>query len=285
MTPEEEIKQLAKQRGAELVGIAAVADINRYAPPGYRPDDILPGAKSVVVFAGNITTRGAWRSPYYETIFANFDFFRIRYGISLAVAKFIESKYGYYALADTPPPVGLCPSLSLKLCAEMAGLGTRSMAGGVILNRERGVLNLMACVTTMPLKADGPLMEPVCPHASCVKLGQKRGTVPCLEACPECLSGELESGRIKWMRFDRRVCSTRAQNLSPVPLQRMLLEAEKEPDAGVRKSMLLGSFSRNALQAMASSTIVGQCGVCLRDCPVCIKGRTLKPREIKKERC
>ena len=109
-------------------------------------------------------------------------------------------------------------------------------------------------------------------------------TVPCLEACPECLSGELEGGRIKWMRFDRRVCSTRAQNLSPAPLQRMLLAAADEPDAGVRKSMLLGSFSRNALQAMASSTIVGQCGVCLRDCPVCIKGRTLKPREVKKER-
>ena len=41
MTPEEEIKQLALQRGAGLVGIASVTDIDRYAPPGHRPDDIL----------------------------------------------------------------------------------------------------------------------------------------------------------------------------------------------------------------------------------------------------
>ena len=37
MTPEEEIKQLALERGAEMVGIASVVEIDRYAPPGHRP--------------------------------------------------------------------------------------------------------------------------------------------------------------------------------------------------------------------------------------------------------
>ncbi len=59
MTLEEEIKQLGIQRGADQVGIASVARINEYAPPGHRPDDILIGAKSVVVFAGRVTPRGA----------------------------------------------------------------------------------------------------------------------------------------------------------------------------------------------------------------------------------
>lgn len=59
MTPEDAIKQLGIERGAELVGIASVNDINRYAPPGHRPDDILIGAKSVIVFVGRPTTRGA----------------------------------------------------------------------------------------------------------------------------------------------------------------------------------------------------------------------------------
>lgn len=283
MTPDEEIKQLGIQRGARLVGIASVTDINRYAPPGHRPDDILLGAKSVIVFAGHPVTQGAWRSPDHRAISANLDFFRIRGGIALAVAKFIESKYGYYALADTPPPVGLNASLSLKLCAEMAGMGTRSMAGGVILNQEMGVINFAACVTTMPLIADSPVKEPVCPHPSCVELWEKRRIVPCLETCPECLSGELEGGRIKWMRYDRRVCSTRAQNLSPVSFQRLLLESINESDPEVRRSMLLSSFSRNALQAIASSTVVAQCGECLRNCPVCIRARSLKNQKHESE--
>lgn len=280
MTPEEEIKQLGIERGAKLVGIASVTDINRYAPLGHRPDDFLIGAKSVIVFAGHPVTQGAWRSPDHQAISANLDFFRIRGGIALAVAKFIESRYGYYALADTPPPVGLNASLSLKLCAEMAGMGTRSMAGGVILNRELGVINLAACVTTMPLIADGQVKEPVCPHLSCVELWEERRTTPCLETCPECLSGELERGRIKWMRYDRRVCSTRAQNLSPGSFQRLLLEGIKELDPEVRRSVLLGSFSRNALQAVASGAVVGQCGECLRNCPVCMRARSLKGKNV-----
>ena len=276
MTPEEEIKQLGIERGAKLVGIASVTDINRYAPLGHRPDDFLIGAKSVIVFAGHPVTQGAWRSPDHQAISANLDFFRIRGGIALAVAKFIESKYGYYSLADTPPSVGLNASLSLKLCAEMAGMGTRSMAGGVILNQELGMINFAACVTTMPLIANGQAKEPVCPHPSCVELWEGRKTTPCLEVCPECLSGELEGGRIKWMRYDRRVCSTRAQNLSPASFQRLLLEGINESDPEVRRSMLLGSFSRNALQAIASGTVVAQCGECLRNCPVYIRARSLK---------
>ncbi len=279
MTPEDEIKQFAIQRGALLVGIASVADINKYAPPGHRPDDFLPGAKSVIVFVGRPTTRGAWSSPDHRTLTANMDFFRIRGGIALSVAKFIEEQYGYASLADVPPPVGLNASLSFKLCAEMAGLGTRSMAGGIILNRELGIINLSICVTTMPLKADSPLAEPVCPAPTCVKMWEKRGTTPCLEACPMCLSGELEDGRIKWMRFNRITCSTRAQNLSDNTFLRIVRDSIEEPDPDVRRSMLLGSLSRNALEAVAYGVVISNCFECVRNCPVCIKGRRLKPKE------
>ncbi len=283
MISEEEIKQFGIQRGADLVGIASVADINRYAPPGHRPDDILIGAKSVIVAAGRRTLRGGWRSPDYRTQYHNRDFAGIRFGVTLAMAKFIESKYGYYTLADTPPAIGLNPSLSFKLCAEMAGIGTRSLAGSIILNRELGMTNFYACVTTMPLIADGPLEEPVCPDPSCVKLWERRQTTPCLEVCPECLSGELEGERIKWMRYDRRICSTRAQNLSPFSFERLLLESIKEPDPEVRRSMLLGSFSRNVMQAVATGAVVSQCGECLRNCPICIRARRLKVKKVATE--
>ena len=282
MTPEVEIKQFAIQRGAKLAGIASVTDINKYAPPGHRPDDILIGAKSVIVIAVYPRTLGAWHSPKHQAMSASSDFTRVRGGITLAIANLIESEYGYYSLADMPPAIGLNPSLSLKLCAEMAGMGTRSMAGGIILNRELGFIGLAACITTMLLKADVPVKEPICPHPSCVQLWEKRRTTPCLEVCPECLSGELEGRRIKWIRFDRRICSTRAQNLSPVSYQRLLLEGINEPDPEVRRSMLLGSFSRNALQAIASGAVIGQCGECLRHCPICIRARSLKGNNTNK---
>jgi hypothetical protein len=105
---------------------------------------------------------------------------------------------------------------------------------------------------------------------------EKKGITPCLEACPECLSGELEDGKIKWMRFDRRICSTRAQNLGPFSFERLLMEAAKEPDPEERRSMLLGNFSRSALQAVAFASVVAQCFECLRNCPICRRARTLK---------
>jgi hypothetical protein len=283
MTIEGEIKQFGIQRGAKLVGIASVADINKYAPQGHRPDDILIGAKSVIVCAGFPYTHGAVRCPDYQAFQSNYDFVRIRGGITLALAKFIESEYGYYALADVPPPVGLYPSLSFKLCGEMAGLGTRSMAGGIILNNELGFINLAVCVTTMPLEADGPLGEPVCPDSSCVERWEKQRTVPCLETCPECLSGEFENGEIKWMRFDRRICSTRPQNHSPVAFARLLLEASEEPNPGMRRSMILGSFSRNTIQAIASGAVVGQCGECVRNCPIVMRGRQLASNHVRSQ--
>ena len=124
MTPEEEIKERGIQRGADQVGIASVAVINKHAPPDHRPDDILIGAKSVIVFAGHLTPRGAWRSPDHRTSYSNQIAWGILPGIARALTEFIESQYGYYTLADIPASIGLNPSLSQKLCAEMSPAAT-----------------------------------------------------------------------------------------------------------------------------------------------------------------
>ncbi len=278
MTTEEEIKQLGIRQGANLVGIASVEDINKYAPPGHRPDDILPGARSVIAFSASIYPQGAWRSPYHRTLYANMRMPTLP-RVATAIADLIESKYGYYSLNNIPPNVGLNGSMSLKLCAELAGLGTRSMAAGILLNRDLGMLALGVCITTMPLIADGSLKEPVCPHPSCVKLWEKRRTIPCLEACPECLSGELENGKIKWMRYARTICSTRATTEGGSALWRTLLDSANEPDAAVRKSILLGSFSRRLVDQIARGVVIAQCFCCVSNCPICTKAHTLKVKK------
>ncbi len=275
ISPEKEIKEFGFKLGVPLVGIASVREINRFAPEGHRPDDFLIGAKSVVVLVDRWGPRGTWRSPDHRLHQMNRSFAVPRRNtVALAMANFIEEQYGYYSINYG----GV--ELSHKLCADMAGLGTRSMAAGIILNKELGPLHIAPTITTMPLRADGPLQEPICPHPSCVKRWERDRTTPCLETCPECLSGELESGRIKWMRYKRYLCATRAQTTSINSFQRTLLEAINEPDLEKRKTIIMGSFFADIMNSIASGSFMGQCGECLRGCPVVLRTRTLRPKRV-----
>lgn len=274
---EEEIKAEAVKAGAALAGIAAVEAVNRYAPPGHRPDDILKGAKSVVVAAGGQPTGGAWRAGRARPQ-ASVGYNRsVAAGAAHRVAHFIENRYGFYAMPCPSSLVaGHYPYVSLKLLAEMAGLGTRSMAGGVILNETYGLLYYGAALTTMPLEPDGPLEQPVCPHPSCQKLWDRKGVTPCLEACPTCLSGELNDGMIGWMEFRQDRCFPRAQTTAMDIFQKMLLEAMDERDEGKRKMLLYGSHFTRAIRSVAYTTeLSAQCFECLRRCPV---GRSRRQR-------
>ena len=48
----QKIKKAGLRAGAKVVGIAAADAFNSYVPQGHRPEDFLPGAKSVVVAGG-----------------------------------------------------------------------------------------------------------------------------------------------------------------------------------------------------------------------------------------
>lgn len=109
-------------------------------------------------------------------------------------------------------------------------------------------------------------------------------TTPCLEACPECLSGELENGRIKRLRYERYRCATRAQTTSTMSFQRVLLEAMNEQDPEKRKMIVLGNWFGRIVRSVAfGAELVGQCAECLRDCPVQLRARRLVRKEIPKE--
>jgi hypothetical protein len=270
-----EIKAEALKAGAVMVGIASVDAVNEYAPAGHRPDDMLRGAVSVVVAAGGQPTGGAWFAGSARPQAS------VGYNRSVAgnaaqkLAHFIEERYGYRAM---PCPsgnlAGHYPYVSLKLMAEMAGLGTRSMAGGVILNETYGLLYYGAALTTMPLEPDGPLEQAVCPHPSCVRTWEKRGTTPCLEACPTCLSGELADGGIGWMEFRQDRCYARAQTTAMDSFQQLLVQAVEEPDEERRKTIVYGSHFTRAVRGIAYSTeLSAQCFECLRPCPIGRKRR------------
>jgi hypothetical protein len=80
------------------------------------------------------------------------------------------------------------------------------------------------------------------------------------------------------MQYNQHLCATRAQTTSVNSFQRTLLEAINEPDAERRKTIVMGDFFTEVLFSLAYGSVVGQCGECLRACPVTLRARTLKPK-------
>src|SRR5690349_19620600 len=191
-------KALALKSGATVVGIADAAAFDASAPAKHRPGDLLPGARTVVVVGGAAPRAGDWvaTSPWLLSTMGTTE--RIQ-GVGRRLAQAIESELGYYALFVPPGTAsGDAPFLSLMLAAELAGLGSRSLAGP-ILNRDHGFMYWSAVITTAPLDVDPPETASACPAPPCREMWEREGTTPCLRVCPldagGCLAGRLEGAR------------------------------------------------------------------------------------------
>ena len=275
----QEVENFATKGGALVVGVADPEAFTA-APEGYRPRDLLPRAKAVVVVGGAQPRAADWQSPNVQHMETTSTSDRIS-ALGLKIAHFIEQQFGYYALL-VPAGVdrGGQPFLSIALAAELAGCGTRSLAGPV-LNQEYGFMYYSALITTLPLPVDGPQEDAVCPAPECVSMWDEAGTTPCLATCPigddGCLGGRLENGRIAETSYDQVKCSTRTQTYWVPGFQKTLVEALEEKDKEQRR-MIIGStlFTRTLWSMTYSNVSQAQCFECMRVCPVGKKHRELK---------
>ncbi|MEE8395559.1 MAG: hypothetical protein V3S29_05850 [bacterium] len=277
-----ELKKVGLRSGAIVVGVADVEAFNEYAPPGHRPQDLLPGARGVVVAGGIGPTAGAWRSPDHRVMeITGYDF---RENVAIHVmSDHIEREYGYRAIqAGSLPTAGHHPPMSMMLAAVLAGLGTRSLAANIILNPVYGLLYYATLVTTLPLQPDRRLERDVCPHPMCVQTYRALGRTPCMAACPAddggCLAGEIdEHGRIAGSSYDRERCVTRSMNFGIGSLQKALTEIVCEDDPDNRSAMIHSDFFTQNLSALGYyKESVAQCFECMRVCPVGRQKRQLK---------
>jgi hypothetical protein len=211
-------------------------------------------------------------SPSVDTMTTTSTADRIN-SVARKLAQEIESRYGYYALF-VPPGTrkGNQPFLSLMLAAELAGLGTRSLAGPM-LHPVYGFLYYAAVLTTLPLDADGRLSEPVCPAPTCLEMWEREGTTPCLSICPAksggCLDGKIDNGRLVETYYNRDRCHTRVYTNWIPGFQKVLEEAMSEEDREKRKMLLFGNFFTSTLWSLTfSAQSQGQCFECMRVCPV-----------------
>src|SRR5437879_11440096 len=150
MTPEEQLKAVGLKAGARVVGIAAIEAFREKVPEGCRPEDSLPGARSVVVAGGDGPTAGAWRSPDHRVMeITGYD---LRENVAVhAMCDFIEGTLAHHAIQAPSLPVhGHEPPMSMMHAAELAGLGHRSLSVHLILHPEYGPLYYSALITTLP---------------------------------------------------------------------------------------------------------------------------------------
>jgi len=58
-----QILDYCRRKGALVAGVANLDTLQRIAPPGHRPRDLMPRARSVISLGVGGQTRGAWSVP------------------------------------------------------------------------------------------------------------------------------------------------------------------------------------------------------------------------------
>ena len=269
----EEVFAYCKRKGALAVGVADVAALERIAPPGHRPSDLMPKVKSVIALGVGGQTQGAWTLPAKALGYFGSTETRA-YSVSYGCAFFIENRFGKRALY-CPPDMDTeagprVPLQSLKLHAEVAGIGARSFAGDILLHPEFGYMYFASVFTELALPPDSPMADNPCPAPSCVSLYRKTGQTPCMKFCPvQCLSGEIdENGDQATMRYDMAACAEMTQQFEAVPS--MIADAVTAEDAQAREDALFDADNKILWYKMSvgSGGLLGQCFECMRVCPI-----------------
>ena len=181
MLRSEYIKQLASDLGADLAGITPAASFAQ-APEGFRPQDIFPQAKSVLVLAKKLPEASfhAKNSILYTN--ANDVMLAEVIRISYALCNRLEAEYGVMALpvpsepydywdTDTMTGKGL---LSLRHAGYLAGLGVMGKNTLLTSPQYGNRIILGAALFNVELEGDAVLDEQLC-HDGCAL---------CLENCP-----------------------------------------------------------------------------------------------------
>ncbi len=178
------VKEIAHSLGADLVGVAK-AESFAEAPKGHRPEELLRGARSVIVMAIHLLDASLESAPNRE--------YSVTYNVvnreldrmAFRVARFLQDK-GYRALqVPASPPYDVSRNmgdLSHRHAGHLAGLGVFGKNSLLLSTKFGPRVRLVSVITDAPLTADKPLDLDVCEE--CDK---------CIRACP---AGALRGERI-----------------------------------------------------------------------------------------
>ena len=190
----QQVKEVARAKGADLVGIAPVSRFEE-APENRHPRFYVPQAQSVVVLAmrvplGILRCVAEGKDVYtyqgyaFKTINAELDM------IAYHLANFIE-KQGYEACpipANTPRDLMFRYGLSHRHAAVAAGMGELGQHQLLLTPELGGRQKLVSIITDAPLEPDPLVKHQICDHCNL-----------CVDICP---TQALTAGRFDTFHMD-----------------------------------------------------------------------------------
>lgn len=258
-----EVLQFTLQEGADLVGIVNVKGL-KHCNPWRPPTNIVPEAKSIVVFALKHSDAALdsdiMRLNINDTLVIYHELSRIGYRIS----RFLE-KRGFRATAVPPfSPIemseetrGLVGDFSLRHAADSAGLGYIGR-NNLLVTPEFGPRVRLAAVIT-----DGDLE----PRSRSIELNCGTCAI-CIEKCP--------AKAISQEGVDIRLCTKMVGGEAGLgSMIRFLIELTDKSKEEMKK-IIRSPLVWNYYQALQVGVYYG-CDVCMRSCPQ-------RKKEVKIER-
>ena len=253
------VKSLARELGADLVGIASAEALNAF-PPDPRwpqtPERISPFARSVVVIVCRIPV-GAFRAKHNVAVqYLDMLVLRRMDRIAYRLVEALEAA-GHPAFATAAQETDWALKrasygrLSTRHLGIEAGLGTFGLEVNILTPEFGPRVYLTGVLTELELEPDRPMREQVCIGESCSR---------CLHSCP--------TDAVLHFGIDKRNCALEAQEFGYMTAT-TLFEGFFETDAEGRKAMLRSrdvfGFWQGLLRVVGS---FGDCPRCLAVCPV-----------------
>lgn len=264
------VKDFARERGVDLVGIAGKECFGRL--PGLRPDELLPDARSVVVIAIRRNIYVAQHRPSWHSREQYVGALAFRFMVINSIAAYLEDE-GYEAFPvgghGVFSPLGAAYRKAVKYLSvsedgEISGMeefqkvyfGSHRYLSYIRLGEEAGLgefgrcsmlvtpqfgprVGIAAVITTAELEPDGRVEEEVCLKDECSK---------CVEYCP--------SGAIKPYGYNIVKCMSQ-MGLLPLDMLKRGDQQEIERHLAAR-----GVFPGSGRAAG------GVCGMCMIACPI-----------------
>ena len=189
----EQIRTIGLKTGADLVGFASAATMEKGAPHGHKPSDLMLNAKSVIILAcGRQLNEDRkyvykWGPDYSLTYIKLRDEVkqrRIEARGCIEAAKNLLAEREFRVITE---PHGWSGILSFKMAAYLAGLGVFGK-GSFVVHPQLGHLNILACfLTDATLEYGVPLKTDVC--GDCLE---------CIKACKYGAFKKVDEG-YRWL--------------------------------------------------------------------------------------
>jgi epoxyqueuosine reductase QueG len=253
----------AKAKGADLVGIAPIERFED-APKGHKPEDILPGARSVVAMAKRIPLSivKSIPSPYYDR-FGYHDLNAHLRKLTYDVSLFIED-LGFEAFPLDPsvddkarevqilreqpePKIKILGDFSHRHAVVASGLGEFAASSMVVVPKFGPRVRVVSVITTAPLEPSpmlgGKGRFNICQTEAC--------GLQCAKKCPaKALPGDGTIDHFRCRNY---------RNPSVYTLEYFKAIAESKKSSRPASS---GASGR-------ATPAVGQtCGICIKVCPI-----------------